>query len=108
MTPTAGVVMLGGDRVVRAFHRLEESGLELTAGLVRGCFEHMVVEEDVHKALGLIEANMGKATGTWLRHVCWKIINDRNWRWCLLHGDLDDTRIHPSRSMHLPVSRCWI
>jgi hypothetical protein len=102
MTPTAGLVALAGERVVKAFRRLEEGGLELTPGLIRACFERLVVEADVHKVLSSIESSTAKPTATALRQLCSDTLDDRMWRWLLLHEDLGEEHIHPSKSMFPP------
>ena len=99
MTAAAGVVLLGGERTVKAFENMEHAGVPLSAGFVRSCFEKMVVVDDVNYVLSKMEAAGSRASGKQLKQLCDETVNRRFATWCVMHEDLDDSVIHPTRSM---------
>jgi hypothetical protein len=61
----------------------------------------MVVQQDVDKVLNDLEAISGKPTATHLRHLCSEVLDSRMLRWVILHEQLDENYIHPTKSVHL-------
>ena len=105
---SASVILLAGDRACRAIERLQSVGLQLNPGLMRSVFERMLVAEDVDKVLSAMENSTTKMTATAMRDLASKVMNDRWWKWCLLHEDLGPEYIHPDRSMSVTMSICLL
>ena len=99
MTAAAGVIITAGERAVRCFERLQDAGLDLNAGLLRSCFEKLVLKEDVDAVLAKLESGTVKPTAALMTTMCKEATERRFWSWALMHPDLTDDMVHTSRRM---------
>ena len=96
-TAVAGLVGMEGERVIKLIKRLEDDKVEVSGGFIRGCFEGLVVPEDVSTVLGKLEMHKGKLTASMVRELCSLTKEERSWRWVILHPALRPLHVHPSR-----------
>ena len=95
----ASVVSNVGDRAVECLQRLEDDGVHVNAGLLRRCFEGLSVPQDQREAFRRLQVKEGKTTGAAFAEICTHLKTDRMWTWLLLHPDMPEDRVHPSRRM---------
>ena len=96
---TAGVLINVGEAGLRALYKLEDSGVKLSGGFLRSCFEGVVVQEDQHEIFQQFEKFKGKVNKATLQDICAAVKEDRMWKWLILHPGLNSDYVHPSRSV---------
>ena len=105
MTAAGSFVALGGLRAIKMLHKMEEHGLDIAPGFLRGCFERMVMAEDVMAVISRVEAASSKVTLVWVKAVATEVLDKRMWNWCFLSECIGPDLIHPERSV-LPWEHC--
>ena len=96
---TANVIVTVGEPMLRLLDKLEAHGVQLSGGLLRSVFEGLVCPEDQHKVVRILESRQVKLTASILKETAAQVRDDRMWTWLLLHSQLGDERVHPSRRM---------
>ena len=96
---TATVIENVGEPVLRLLDKLEAHGVQLSGGLLRSVFEGLAVPEDQAKVVRQLENRQVKLTASILKETAAQIRDDRMWSWLLMHPQLGEDRVHPSRSM---------
>lgn len=100
MYPAAEFALQCGEVAVEMVERMEHDGK--VGPYTLKPMEPLVVPEDFHRVASQMLQHSTKATAMHLRDVCATVLRERWWTWCLLHPELADTHIHPTRSM-LPL-----
>ena len=96
----ASVIVNTGDASLSIFEKMEQDGVVLTAGLLRSCFEGMVVKDDqVATFREMDEHKKQKLTASLLKEVTTTLKDKRHWRWLLMHSAMPEDKVHPSRSV---------
>ena len=95
----ANVIWTVGDKAIEALLRLEAAGVVLKAGTLRACFEGLVVPSDQTAVFNSVLEYNGKPTASYLKDTAKQVRKARNWCWLILHPDLPDNLVHPSKSM---------
>ena len=93
-------VLQCGQQTISVLERMEKHGK--VTGYVLKPLEGLAVPEDWSKVAAQMLMPEHKATASRLRDVASTVIRDRWWVWILLHPDLGENYIHPSRSMFTP------
>ena len=101
----AEFVITCGKQGVAVLKRMEESGK--ISGYTLKPLESITVPEDWIRVAALMEMKEHKATASRLRDVASQVLRDRWWQWVLMHPELKDVYIHPSRRV-FPFSPCIV
>ena len=95
----AAVVQNLGQTAIDGLYLLDNNGVHLNAGLLRACFEGLLVPDDQSKVFTQLAQRSGKLTATIVKEVAQQITEDRWWSWLILHPGLTEAEVHPSRSV---------
>lgn len=87
-----------GQQCISVLERLEKQG-KIT-GYSLKALEPLVVPEDWTRVASMMLMEEHKCTVSRLREVATSVIRERWWTWILLHPELTEVYIHPSRSMY--------
>ena len=98
----AAYLLVTMERGVRMLRSMEEHGCRLSGGVMR-VFEPVLVPEDFDRVTGLMDPGLAKPTVARLRSITRDVLTARYWKWVLLHPDLTDDMIHPSRRVFAPT-----
>ena len=93
----AKLIIQCGDKGLQLFHEMEQCG-RISPSTFR-CCETLQVPEDMMQLCQRMDASNGKPTASKLREECSVIAERRWWSWCILHPDLPEQLVHPSRSV---------
>jgi hypothetical protein len=96
----ANVIVTVGEPALRCLGVMEAQGVHLTAGLLRSSFEGMVVPSDQAEVFRRLESlKRTKITAALLKETAAAVKEDRMWTWILMHSQLTEQQVHPTRSM---------
>ena len=98
----AAYLLVTMERGVRMLRSMEEHGCRLSGGVMR-VFEPVLVPEDFDRVTGLMDPGLAKPTVARLRSITRDVLTARYWKWVLLHPELPEDMIHPSRRVFAPT-----
>ena len=100
MLPLAGVLLMCGDRALDVVRKLERSGKKVPATAFK-IAEGLRVPADFDKVIAdlLAMAADDKINPDRLRKVTMEVLRHRWWTWHLLHPDMPNEYLHPTRRM---------
>ena len=100
MYPVAEFVHQCRERAVKVVQEMERNGKVAAASFKP--VERLRVPEDYDSLVTMMLDSTVRATASRLKQVTDELVRKRNWFWCLMHPELDEHIMHPSRSMCLP------
>lgn len=108
MYPVVEFIHQCGSKCIKVLEAMERHGT--VYGGTFKCTEGINVPEDWHQLAAELLDETIRPTSARVRAVADDIIRRRHWSWCLLHPELDDKYMHPSRSMHpsLFAADCYL
>ena len=100
MMPIADWLLNAGEDVVECIRNLEKAaGKGKVSPHAFKSLEMIYAEEDFQELTLQLKSSAIKATQTRLQSLVKRLVRQRWWSWLLLHPELDDADIHPSRRM---------
>ena len=97
MYPLAEFIHQVRSRAIRVVEEMERQG-KVAASTFKP-LEQLRVPEDFDSLASTMLDDSVRATAARLKAVTDDIVRKRNWSWCLMHPELDEHVMHPSRSM---------
>ena len=98
----ASFVLRLGNRAIDMLREMEKVE-KLSPGVFRS-LQGVVVPEDIHVIWSEMDPSVARPTTARFRGVVQKVIQDRHWKWVLLHPALKGSHVHPSRCVPPPLS----
>ena len=95
--PVAALIIEKTWLALRMVEAMERAG-PVTAATFRP-LQAVVHPEDLEKVIGMMDPGEAKPTSKRLRDVVRTILTDRYWTYHLTHPQMDETHIHPTRSV---------